>query len=240
MAAVSPINDVLSAPSSNSLVLPPSSNRLALASTATVDGQPATAAQPTSLSTATATGASPLSSVTNQPLAAVLDALTTAGVDGAINQEILASSLGQATGTFSTFVGELFSALAAQTSATELSAQQAATQQVTPTVAQTPASLAATAFAATALSLAPHSALESEVQNLAQAVSAQSVDPAQVTDATASSSASLAPLQQSFEQLVANANGTANSASLGGFLEALAGNLHAAPSPLGNIVDSSV
>jgi hypothetical protein len=242
MAAVSPISDVLSAPYLSPLVLPPSGNTTALELTPTTNGQGVDSTQAsTSAATTNATdGATGSSSVSNQPLNVVLDALTTAGLDSAINQEILGPSVGQPTGTLSTFIEELFTAITAQTVANQQSIKTADGTQAT-VASQTPAAAAvASAFAATAAAVAPNSALETQVQSLAQTVNAQAANPATATDADAATVATLAPLQESFDQLTAAAGGTASTANLGGFLDALAQNLHVVPSPLGNIVDSLI
>jgi hypothetical protein len=240
MSAVSPISDVLNAPYSTPLVLPPSGDSSALeltaTTTATTPAVDAAAAAPLA-----ASDSSPLNGVTAQPLGVVLDALASAGVDSAINQELLTAPIGQQTGTLSTFIEELFTALAAQSTTADQNVQSAATPATAYAInAQAQAASVASAFAATAQSATPNSALENDVQNLAQAVNAQSVNPALTTDADAGIVGTLAPLQQSFDQLAATGTGGSGTATLGGFLDALAENLHGVQSPLGNVVDSLI
>jgi hypothetical protein len=256
MAAVSPISDVLSTPYTSPLVLSPSGNQSSLELPATAASQSVDTTQAASAiassaaaSTTAASGAAVATAATTQPLV-VLEALANAGLDTAINQEILAPSAGLPAGTFSTFIGELFTAITAQTQAAEQTskteaaqnaAAQSAAAQSAQTTQQTQAAAAvANAFAATALAAAPNSALEAQVQSLAQTVNAQAANSDSVTAASASPATTLAPLQESFDQLVAGANGTSSTANLGGFLDSLAQNLHAAPTPLGNIVDSLI
>jgi len=182
---------------------------------------------------------------TTQPFDLVFDSLAE---DSAFDETVLTSTAVQGTGAYSAFIGELFSALAAQQNQATQAAEQAnpasngaavAAVQSTPTTAQ-PAAAAAAAtaeFASNAASLTPNSVLESNVQSLADQVTAANSG---TSAATAAAADTLSPLLQSFEQFIQSAVATPSATSLPTFLQALANNLHTVPSPLGNLVDSTI
>jgi hypothetical protein len=224
MASISPVTGALSAPPAAAL----STTTGALATT-----------QATQNTAAQATAIASLTNTKTQPLNLVYDALSTAGLASALDDKIPPTTV-QASGAFSIFMDQLLTALAAQqaeTTQTE-AATAAATAATTATAAATAATTATAAFTRNEASVAANSALESNVQALAnQAEVANTGTSAATTAAEATNT--LLPLQQSFDQFIASLGGTPTTAGLPTFLGALANNLHAVPSPLGNIVDSA-
>jgi hypothetical protein len=233
MASISPITDAISAPPSTSLVLPPSNQASGSLATAQTEQTPAssaaTAAGQTQTTTLSASSTGSVDQTTVQSLDLVFDALATAGLDTAIDQTLLTPPTAQASGTFSIFMDQLLTAIAAQ---------QAASAQAQAAAAATANSLTAAAataeFAGNAASATANSALEGNVQELANQSQAANTS----TATTAASTNTLTPLQQSFDEFVASAGGSSTAASLPTFLQALATNLHTVPSPLGNLVNS--
>jgi hypothetical protein len=217
MASISPISDALSAASTAPLVLPPSNNANST---------------PTLNATASAATTATPDTTTTQPLNLVYDALATAGLDSALDETLFAPPTVQASGAFANFTDQLFAAIAAQ------QAETAAAQSATATEAAT-TTAAAAAFASNTASIAPNSALESNVQALATQAQAAYTGTSNTAATATESNNALLPLQQSFDDLIASAGGATSAAALPTFLEALANNLHTVPSPLGNLVDSS-
>jgi hypothetical protein len=180
----------------------------------------------------------------------VYDALASAGLDSALDEILFAPPTVQASGAFSNFMDQLFAAIAAQQAetaqkeaveakVTRSAATIAAAQPTAATeAATTTAAVAAAAFASNTASAVPNSALESNVQALANQAQAAYTATSNTAIATESTNA-LLPLQQSLDEFIASAGGTTSTAALPTFLEALATNLHTVPSPLGNLVDSS-
>jgi hypothetical protein len=193
------------------------------------------AAQTTSTNTPQAQTAPQAAATTTEPMDLLFDALA---LDSAYDETLFTSTAVEGTGAYSVFMGELFAALSAQQTGQAQAAAQAnaatapatttTTTPAQPTTTTQPAAAAAE-FASNAISATPNSALESDVQALAQAASTGT------TDAAAST---LGPLQQSFDQFVASAGGAATAASLPTFLQTLANNLHSVQSPLGNLVNA--
>ena len=188
MASISPITDAISAPPNTALVLPPSGGYQASGSSATAQTEQtaesgsanaATFAGQTQTTNPSASNAGSLDNTSAQPLDLVFDALATAELDTAIDQTLLSPPTAQASGTFSTFMDQLF-AIAAQQAAS----QQAQAAAATTADAQTAA--AATAeFARNASSATANSALEGNVQQLANQAQA-----ANAGDSTVSTPAS--------------------------------------------------
>jgi hypothetical protein len=212
MASIAPITAVLTGPAAPT-------NTVAAAQPPETAPTPATNAAEAAQAAAQASA---------QPPDLIFDALA---LDSAFDETLFTSTAVEGTGAYSAFMGELFAALAAQQTAQEQAAAQA---NPAPTAANTaPAQAAATAqpaaaaaeFASNAPSVTPNSTLESNVQALANQVQA-------------ADSGALSPLQQSFEEFIASAGGSATAASLPNFLQTLANNLHTVPSPLGNLVNS--
>jgi trimeric autotransporter adhesin len=228
MASIAPITDALNAPAA---AVPPNPTAAAQAAQQAAQANTTEAGQ-IAAQTAAATA--------TQPIDLVFDALA---LDSSYDETLFTSTAVEGTGAYSVFMGELFAALAAQQTAQAQATAQAnpATAPATTTATAAPPSTAtqpaaaAAEFASNAATAAPNSALESDVQALASQVQAASTG---TTDTAAAGT--LAPLQQSFDDLVASTGGAATAASLPTFLQTLANNLHSVQSPLGNIVNAQI
>jgi hypothetical protein len=230
MASIAPITDALNAPAA---AVPPNPTAAAQAAQQAAQANTTEAGQ-IAAQTAAATA--------TQPIDLVFDALA---LDSSYDETLFTSTAVEGTGAYSVFMGELFAALAAQQTAQAQATAQAnpATAPATTTTTATAAppstatqpAAAAAEFASNAATAAPNSALESDVQALASQVQAASTG---TTDTAAAGT--LAPLQQSFDDLVASTGGAATAASLPTFLQTLANNLHTVQSPLGNIVNAQI
>jgi hypothetical protein len=252
MASISPISTV-SAFSASPLILPPSGNSgsLTLPATSTTQPTASTSTDATSgattastqaqsaaqSSTSTAATATPATAATPQPLGLVFGALATAGLEASIDQTILTPPTAQSAGAFSIFMDQLFAAIAAQqTAIAQAKAAQANASGGAQASGAQPTTATA-AFASNAAAATPNSALEGSVQALANQVQLNADANATQSNAVGTGSA-LAPLQQSFDQLIATSGGTTSTAGLPTFLQAFANNLHAVPTPLGNLVNA--